>query len=1041
MDMDISQLAAKTAKFLAPLLPFLIQGAKDAARAAFERAGEKSFDAVWKKGGELWGKLKGKVDTEQDAVKQAIQEPEDRDAQEYLAATLKFQLKSLFNEDEGLAKSVHTIITGDSSIVIGNDMRDSVANLGDGNLNATQGGQIIQTVHHHYAESKPPGKKGGKAAEKRETLSADELRRNYLNSVIADCKRARLVGLDPQAADVTRGAFSLDHLYISLDTKTQVETTKEEQKEQERQFLLGRSRPLSVLEALSNQSEGRMVLLGLPGSGKSTFVRYLSLWHAHALLDSTINISEKLPTWEGQALLPVIVPLGRLAENLPKGAKRGSAEFIEKFLELTATISAALLDQTLRDGGLFLFDGLDEVADIEARPIVVEAVENFASKYGANKKSRFLVTCRTFSYTDPRWQLTSWASHELAPLTRKKINQFIEYWHNECIAVDPARKDDYEEKRKKLHDALQEGDHRRLWEIADNPLILTVMAVVHTHKGDLPDARALVYEECIDLLLLRWEAERTVTGKSQRRDLRSALNVPDIALRNVLQEIAYHAHERERKTDGKREGQAALVTEDLLRADLFAAFQDNEKVQTFMDYCESANGLLMLQGVAPLPDAPPDAPPRRVYAFPHLTFEEYLAARYLRRMKTLGQKTLDHLTRSDRWREVVMLLGEHICFREGDYELMDSIIHALAPEDDQPKRGEDWKARWAAGNLLLLYQRAFEQRKNQHGHLSQTLVSLIEASRLTPRERTEAADTLARLGDPRPGVIADYVFCKIPAGAFMMGEDKNAIEYTISNNYFMSRYPVTNAQFEEFVKADGYKQEEYWREAKDLGGWSKEGFKGRYDSGARTEPLRFGGAFALPNHPVVGVSWYEAAAFCNWLTEKMQKAEFGMQIYDPKTGSIRTDENLRSSIENRQSIIRLPTEAEWERAARGGHEFRYPWGSDEITPDHANYDETNLNVTSAVGAFPKGRNDYGLLDMSGNVWEWCATEWQENYNKYLQKENNKPEGDVARVLRGGSYLDGGVNLRCAARLGLDPIDRYEHLGFRCVARASFPISP
>ena len=105
----------------------------------------------------------------------------------------------------------------------------------------------------------------------------------------------------------------------------------------------------------------------------------------------------------------------------------------------------------------------------------------------------------------------------------------------------------------------------------------------------------------------------------------------------------------------------------------------------------------------------------------------------------------------------------------------------------------------------------------------------------------------------------------------------------------------------------------------------------------------------------------------------------------------------------------MPSEAEWERAARGtltpnpspsgrGEQRVYPWG-DEITP---NYSDTNLNATSAVGAFPLGMNDYGLLDMSGNVYEWCATEWLDSYKDYLKKENNKPEGDSLRVLRGGS---------------------------------------
>ncbi len=240
-------------------------------------------------------------------------------------------------------------------------------------------------------------------------------------------------------------------------------------------------------------------------------------------------------------------------------------------------------------------------------------------------------------------------------------------------------------------------------------------------------------------------------------------------------------------------------------------------------------------------------------------------------------------------------------------------------------------------------------------------------------------------------------------------------EYNIPNNYFMSRYPITNAQFDLFVRDGGYTQDTWW---------TKTGLEWRKQNNSK-DRNKYGGAYDLLNHPAVGVTWYEAYAFTRWATKNVER--LALNVW--KSGKI---ESLQ--LENGKFEIRLPSEVEWERAARGGKDSRYPWG-DEITLNHANYRDTNLNVTSAVGAFPLGMNDYDLLDMSGNVWEWCATEWQDSYKDYLKDEEklNSLEGDARRVVRGGSYLSGGSALRCAFRFRDDPFFRSVDLGFRVVA--------
>ena len=880
--------------------------------------------------------------------------------------------------------------------------------------------------------SEPPPKPEPEPAEPGPSprTTPDAARTAYLRALVADCQRARLVGLDPKAADPGRGGLSLDRLYVSLDTTARLEAEEDRKPKRRRDRAEltkpEESRPLSALEA--TQREQRIVLLGLPGSGKSTFLRYLSLRMAQALLDPDCDLSEQLPGWGTRPLLPVIVPLGVLASSMAATRKTGDAEMIEQFLERgldaderTRGCGPQLLRALQEQGGLVLFDGLDEVPSLEARQAVVGAVEQFVSRYGGRPRTRFLVTCRTFSYTDAHWKLSGWPTYELAPLSPDKIEQFVDAWHAEHVRIDSARKADYEDKRTRMLESLRPGDRRRLHEVADNPLILTVMAVVHTHRGELPDTRAQVYEECVGLLLERWELERSASlgAEARKRSILEALALPaPITLYRALWEIAYRAHASRAAVDGEERGeQAAIVTEDLVAGVLHAAFGQADKVQNFLEYCEGANGLLMLQGVAPLPGAPSDARPRKVYAFPHLTFQEYLASRHLLNLGNLGQSVRSHIARGERWREVMMFLGEHILFREGDFERMDCVLQALAPRTEPTQRGpDDWRALWMAGDLLMLYRRARQGKPGADESICRGLCELLEHGALTARERAAAGDALARLDDPRFRPDAWFLpaddqlgFVEVPAGPFLMGSDPTtgpaAPSYERPQHelslrcFYMARYPVTVAQFRAFVEEAGHTPD------------SPESLSG------------------LPNHPVVYVTWHEAMKYCEWLTAKLREWPH-------------TPEPFRTLLREGQEggkpwRIVLPSEAEWEKAARGTDGRIFPWGND--------FDDEKANVamtvgrTSAVGAFPRGASSFRSLDMCGNVWEWTRSLWGSDFRKpdfgypYDRSDGREQEdapNTILRVLRGGAFYYNPEGARCAYRLRDDPYDRYFNAGFR-----------
>ena len=231
----------------------------------------------------------------------------------------------------------------------------------------------------------------------------------------------------------------------------------------------------------------------------------------------------------------------------------------------------------------------------------------------------------------------------------------------------------------------------------------------------------------------------------------------------------------------------------------------------------------------------------------------------------------------------------------------------------------------------------------------------------------------------------------VPAGAFLMGSEEGfpverPVHRVFVNAFYLGKYPVTNAQYERFVAETGHRVPYLDDPRARLDNWDLE---------KRTYPP------GRAQHPVVLVSWHDAQAYCAW------------------AGG------------------RLPTEAEWEKAARGGlEEKRYPWG-DEIDPSLANYD--NREGTTPVGSYPA--NGYGLYDMVGNVWEWVADWYDAQYYRESPAQNPQgPEKGAVRVLRGGAWLLFAQFCRVAYRFRNSPDFRFNLIGFRLALTAAPPPS-
>ena len=235
-------------------------------------------------------------------------------------------------------------------------------------------------------------------------------------------------------------------------------------------------------------------------------------------------------------------------------------------------------------------------------------------------------------------------------------------------------------------------------------------------------------------------------------------------------------------------------------------------------------------------------------------------------------------------------------------------------------------------------------------------------------------------------MVEDKAMALIPAGEFHMGDpfnegaaDERPRHTVYLDAFYIDIYEVTNAQYQKFMDAVGYAGPAYWNNS----------------------------SYNAPEQPVVGVSWHDAVAYAEWAGK------------------------------------RLPTEAEWEKAARGGLiGKRYPWGDEAHDAGgvyRANYyagDNSaadGYEYAAPVGSFPS--NGYGLYDMAGNVWEWCADGYDSSY--YANSPRNNPLGPgsgSSRVLRGGSWFDITYHLRVSYRSYDDPTRTYYYVGFRCVSQ-------
>ncbi len=776
----------------------------------------------------------------------------------------------------------------------------------------------------------------------------------YLSHVIESNRRLPLQGIRSSSGLVS---IELEEIYVTLtattrksvinendEIETEAHLVSDEMQRLDRQKSVQKV-AMKVQEALGLYS--RLVVLGDPGSGKTTLLRYLALTYARDWQQAR-PVKERLGLDERR--LPIFLPLRDFARNLEKEHPDNGADgpkLLLDYLQIYSENQQLVLPmnfftERLKAGEcIVLLDGMDEVASMATRQRIARIVERFTVAYPQN---RYVVTSRIVGYTGGARLGEDYEITTVQDFTDENIACFVRYW-NKAVEVTLAGEateyvlQEAERQAKSLIEAIR--GNGRVRELAVNPLLLTVIALVHRYRAQLPERRVELYEEALEVLLAQWDA---VKGLSATTILQGVeLDAGD--RRSLLEPVALWMMEQRIRE----------IELDDLRRQLMPAFQrmlkDERQIEKavngFVALINERSGLLTERG-------------QGIYAFNHLTFQEHLAARVVADRKDYLEYTLERLGDSW-WREVILLEVGYLS-TQGKKRVTE-LIRAIMEYGKEPEPYYNFilaaEAIRDVGILRLDGDLDSEIRRRLQKNFETPLIrSTVVNSRPLIQRRAVAVEALERIKGGGFGAqpafwrwpYGEPVWCEIPSGEFWMGsneleENEEPIHRVYLNRYWIAKTPITNAQYQVFVEATKYQCPGDWE---------------------RQQPPK-----GKLNHPVVNVSWHDAMAYCEWLSKTTQKS------------------------------ITLPSEAEWEKAARGNQDKRdYPWG--RWSEGRANTSELGLKDTTPVGIFPEGMSPYGCLDMIGNVWEWT-------------QQNSGNEDGYPHVVRGGAFYSNKTHARNSYR--------------------------
>ncbi len=401
--------------------------------------------------------------------------------------------------------------------------------------------------------------------------------------------------------------------------------------EQKEWAIRDRSSPRISARDVLKQSKNKAVLLGAPGSGKTTLASYLGLMLAN---DPTNIGFDANGDW-----LPIVVRIRDWI--LSPGV--GLLEYLRSYAEkmTVKSLPIGFFEYWLDRGkALILLDGLDEVVDEAQRRKVAEEIETFLHRYQDNPA---VITSRPAGYRWDFFNLDEFPHYTLEPFDERQRNEFIEHWYDSRVKDDKAKADRL---KADLQKAFKGND--RIQKLAENPLLLTIIALIHRYQAELPRQRFKLYEKAVETLLTSWDS-----GKELKLyEVLEYLKADDLLY--VLKKLAYWIHDQ--GNAGETDSGTLIDKDELIRqlckqiCNLKSCKPHEAKQESgrFVDFIQRRTGLLNEQG-------------RDRYAFVHKTFQEYLTAEeiYDRFEEGEDEVILDHIRdhlHDGHWREVLLLL-------------------------------------------------------------------------------------------------------------------------------------------------------------------------------------------------------------------------------------------------------------------------------------------------------------------------------------------------------------------------------------------------